>query len=167
MKDKLAEFIDDYNCGRVSLEDTMRRLEFDKWKQDKSPLPQDYMELPLDPLDIVLEKERVSTLIKTVRWIKQNVSDELWQIFVMVARGFTQEKIADSLNISQPTVSRRLLTLRRLTDGNLHELLYRLERQYTAIHPKSSVGKQGQDIQHFNGKVRTEKIEGWTKADAK
>lgn len=167
MKDKLAEFIDDYNCGRVSLEDTMRRLEFDRWKQDKAPLPQDYMELPLDPLDIVLEKERISTLIETIQWIKRNVSEELWQIFVMVARGFTQEKIANALNISQPTVNRRLHTLRKLTDGRLHELLYRLERQYTAIHPKSSIGTKERDMSHVNGKVHTEKIAGWTKADAK
>lgn len=167
MKDKLAEFIDDYNCGRVSLEDTMRRLEFDRWKQDKTPMPQDYLELPCDPLDIVLEKERVSTLIDTIRWLKQNVSDELWRIFVMVSRGFTQDRIADSLNISQPTVSRRLCTLRELTDGNLHELLYKAERKYTAAHPKSQIHRKTPNYSQANGKIHTEKIKGWTKADAK
>ena len=165
MKDKLAEFIDDYNCGRVSLEDTMRRLDFDRWKQDKIPLPQDYMELPRDPLDIVLEKERVSTLVEKIKWIKQNVSDELWQIFVMVGRGFTQEKIANALNVSQPTISRRLHSLRSL--DNLYELLHKAERQYTAVHPKSTIPKKmRRDGSHTNGEIHTEKIKGWRKEDA-
>lgn len=167
MKDKLAEFIDDYNHGRVTIEDTFRRLDFDRWKQDKMPLPQDYMELPRDPLDIVLEKERVSTLISTIKWLKQNISDELWRIFVMVARGYTQERIANALNISQPTVSRRLQTLRALTEGNLHELLYRAEKQYTAVHPRQSIQKNESDESYINGEVHTEKIIGWKKSDAK
>ena len=167
MKDKLAEFIDDYNRGRVTIEDTFRRLDFERWKEDKAPLPQDYIELPQDPLDIVLEKERVSTLMATVKWLKQNISDELWRIFCMAARGFTQEKMGRILNISQPTVSRRLQTLRTLTEGNLHELLYRLEKQYTAVHPHSSVQRSDEDESHANGEVRTEKIVGWKKSDAR
>lgn len=168
MKDKLAEFIDDYNCGRVTVEDTFRRLDFERWKEDRAPLPQDYIELPRDPLDIVLEKERVSTLIETIKWLKQNISDELWRIFCMVARGYTQERMAKALNISQPTVSRRLQTLRALTEGNLHELLYRIEKQYTAVHPRQSVQKHDdEDMSHVNGEVRTEKIVGWKKSDAR
>lgn len=167
MKDKLAEFIDDYNRGRVTIEDTFRRLDFERWKEDKAPLPQDYIELPVDPLDIVLEKERVSTLIMRIKWLKQNISDELWQIFCMVARGFTQERMAKILNISQPTVSRRLQTLRTVTGEDFHELLYRLEKQYTAVHPRSAILKPDTDDSHINGEVHTEKIVGWKKSDAR
>ena len=34
MKDTIAQFMDDYNTGKISLVDLQRRLAFDQWKQD-------------------------------------------------------------------------------------------------------------------------------------
>ena len=136
--DFLKQLIDDYNAGRVDLGQTLNRLEFDMWKKDKAPIPEDYMKVPLDPLDIMLEKERTMQLEDMLDYLKKELDSTNWKILVKVARGERQEDIAADLGISQSRVSRRLQTIRKHSEG-LDELLRKMSPVYTADSPKIKI----------------------------
>ena len=123
--DNLRQLVDDYNAGRVTLGDTMNRLSFQAWAEDKKPLPEDYRRAPRDPADILIERERSEALEDYLVKLKEELSEKNWQIVVMVSKGFTQEEIGEKLGITQQMVSKRLAnTIRKYAEG-MQELLRR------------------------------------------
>ncbi len=131
--DYLRQLVEDYNAGKVTLGDTMNRLEFLAWAEDKKPLPQDYIREPRDPADILVERERSKTLEKYLVDLKERLSPENWKIVVMVSKGFTYEQIGEELGISRQAVAKHLLTVRRHAEG-MQELLRRDPSKLEAGH---------------------------------
>ena len=57
-RDFLAETISDLNSGIITLATAQSRLNFDMSQRDNAPHIEDYMEMPRDPLDIIVAAER-------------------------------------------------------------------------------------------------------------
>lgn len=132
--DYLRQLVDDFNAGRVTLGDTMNRLEFLAWAEDKKPLPQDYMRAPRDPADILVERERSHALEDYLVKLKEELSEQNWQIVVLVSKGFTYEQIGEKLGISRQAVAKHLVTIRNHAEG-MQELLRRDPPVYEAGSP--------------------------------
>lgn len=130
--DYLAQLVDDYNAGKVDLDNTLNRLEFLDWKENKSPLPNDYVKTPLDPADILVERERSKNLVSALRHLKETLSARDWRILVLTSKGWTQEKIAEKVGLSQRSVSRRLTVNIRSQCSGLDEYLRRPAPVYEA-----------------------------------
>ncbi|SFB10384.1 RNA polymerase sigma factor [Selenomonas ruminantium] len=136
--DYLRQLVDDYNAGRVTLGDTLNRLNFLAWAEDKKPLPEDYMKIPRDPAEILIEEERAIALREHLVNLRNKLSKENWKVLVMVVRGKTYAEIGDALGISHQAVSKRLLTIRKYAEG-LQEFLRRDSPIYEAGTPMVKV----------------------------
>ena len=132
--DYLRQLVEDYNAGRVTLGDTLNRLEFLDWSENKKPLPDDYAKVPRDPADILVAKERQEALQGFLVKFRERLSDDNWRVIVMVSQGLTYEEIGKRLGISQPAVSKRLKTIRKYAEG-LDELLRQDSPVYEAGSP--------------------------------
>lgn len=61
------------------------------------------------PEDILIEKEKIQTIISVMQKLKQNMPDDWWNILINVAvYKKTQREIAESLGISHQMVSRKI-----------------------------------------------------------
>jgi hypothetical protein len=125
MKDTIAQFMDDYHNGRISLVDLQRRLAFDQWKQDsKYTRLIEYIPNMRCPEDIVLAKYDYLELYKCLVKLRNRVPSKTWKILCMVAYGYTQEHIGQRLNIGQPAISKRISRVIPIAEKlNLKELL--------------------------------------------
>lgn len=122
--DYLRQLVEDYNAGKVTLGDTLSRLEFLDWTENKKPLPEDYRRAPRDPADILVEEERSNALESYLVKLKEELSEQNWTIVVMISKGYTQEEIGKKIGISQPAVIKHLATIRKYSNG-MQELLRR------------------------------------------
>ena len=132
--DYLRQLVEDFNGGRVTLGDTLNRLEFMAWAEDRKPLPEDYMRIPRDPAEVLVEEERAAALQKALADLRQRLSQDNWRVLVMVARGRTYVEIGEVLGITHQAVSKRLDTIRKYADG-LQEVLHREPPLYEAGSP--------------------------------
>ncbi|BAL85145.1 hypothetical protein SELR_pSRC300720 (plasmid) [Selenomonas ruminantium subsp. lactilytica TAM6421] len=132
--DYLRQLVEDYNAGRVTLGDTLNRLEFLDWSENKKPLPEDYMKVPRDPADVLVEHEREKGLEDALVELRKRLSEDNWNIIVMISKGLTYEEIGKHLGISQQAVSKHLKTIRKYAEG-LDELLRRDSPVYEAGSP--------------------------------
>ncbi|MGM9580950.1 MAG: hypothetical protein ACI3U2_06950 [Anaerovibrio sp.] len=125
MKDTIAQFMDDYHNGRISLVDLQRRLAFDQWKQDsKYTRLIEYVPNMRCPEDIVLAKYDYLELYSCLMKLRNRVPSKTWKILCMVAYGYTQEHIGQRLNIGQPAISKRISRVVPIAEKlNLKELL--------------------------------------------
>ena len=85
--DYLRQLVEDYNAGRVTLGDTLNRLEFLDWSENKKPLPDDYTKVPRDPADVLVEKEREKALENALVELRERLSDDNWTVIVMITQG--------------------------------------------------------------------------------
>lgn len=132
--DYLRQLVEDFNDGKVTLGDTLNRLEFLDWAENKKPLPEDYIKVPRNPVDVLIEEERAEALRKALVDLKDRLSEDNWKVIVLVSKGWTEERIGKSLGISQQAVSKRLDTIRRYAEG-LQEFLHRDSPIYEAGSP--------------------------------
>ena len=132
--DYLRQLVEDYNAGRVTLGDTLNRLEFLDWSENKKPLPDDYAKVPRDPADVLAEKEREEALENALIELRERLSDDNWTVIVMITQGKTYDEIGERLGISHQAVSKRLNTIRKYAEG-LDELLRRDPPVYEAGSP--------------------------------
>lgn len=137
--DYLRQLVEDYDSGRVDLKSTLNRLEFLDWSENKRPLPEDYIKAPRDPLNIFLEKERVTQLQTALADLRKRISDDNWQILVFVCKGYTHERIGEIMGVTRQAVEKRLQTIRRYAP-NLYELLHKVEIEYEASKVKLRTG---------------------------
>lgn len=114
--DYLKQLVDDYTNGIVDLEGTLNRLDFLDWTDNKKPLPQDYQREPRNPLDIIVENERLEGLCSEIVELKKKLSKENWAIVTMISKGYTTTKIGNILGISHQAVSKRIATIRRIAE---------------------------------------------------
>lgn len=126
MKDTIAQFMDDYNTGKISLVDLQRRLAFDQWKQDsKYTRLIEYVPRMKCPEDIVLSKYDYLELYECLMKLRHRVSSTTWKILCMVAYGYTQEHIGQRLNLGQPAISKRISRVFPIAERlNLKALLH-------------------------------------------
>lgn len=115
--DYLRQLVEDFNAGRVTLGDTLNRLEFMAWAEDKKPLPEDYMRVPRDPAEVLIEEERAAALREALVNLREKLSEDNWNVLVMVSRGKTYEEIGESMGITHQAVSKRLTTIRKYAEG--------------------------------------------------
>lgn len=108
MKDTLAQFMEDYNCGRIGLDDLQRRLAFDQWRKDKPCKLIDYVPECRTPEDLMLCKEDYATLYATLVRLRKRTNMKTWKMLSMTAYGWKQKSIALRLGITQPTVSKSI-----------------------------------------------------------
>lgn len=108
MKDMLAQFMDDYESGRITIEDLQRRLAFDQWKNDKPIRLIDYVPNRRCPEDTIIAREDYEELYEGLVLLRNRVSVGTWKILYMTAYGYTQKTIGEALGITQPTVSKRI-----------------------------------------------------------
>jgi hypothetical protein len=137
--DYLRQLVEDYDSGRVDLKSTLNRLEFLDWSENKRPLPEDYIKAPRDPLNIFLEKERMTMLRAALTNLRERVSTDTWQVLVFVCKGYTHERIGTIMGISRQAVEKRLQTIRR-NAPNLYDLLHKIEIEYEASKIKLRTG---------------------------
>lgn len=138
MTDYLKQLVDDYNDGIVDLTDTLNRLEFLDWKENKKPMPEDYAKVPLDPLDIIIEQERQEQLNDALAYLKAELSPQNWSIVVMIAEGKNYNEIGAALGITHQAVSKHMDTIRK-SAGGLDVLLRKEPPRYEAGTPKVKV----------------------------
>lgn len=138
MVDYLEQLVKDYNDGVVDLTDTLNRLEFLDWKDNKRPLPEDYVKVPRDPLDIIIEDERQQQLRDALMYLKEILSPQNWQIIVMISRGKNYNEIGDVLGITHQAVSKHIETIRKQA-GGLDKFLRKQSPHYEAGSPKVKV----------------------------
>lgn len=122
--DYLRQLVEDYNAGRVTLGDTLNRLEFLAWSEDKKPMPEDYMKAPRDPADILVENERSEALQGFLVKLKERLSEQNWTILVYISQGLTYTEIGERLGISQQAISKHIGTIRKYAEG-MQEFLHR------------------------------------------
>ena len=120
--DYLRQLVEDYNAGLVTLGDTLNRLEFLDWSENKKPLPEDYAKVPRDPADILVEQEREEALQEALVALRDRLSEDNWEVLVMVTKGMTYDEIGERMGITHQAVSKRLNTIRKYAEG-LDELL--------------------------------------------
>lgn len=108
MKDMLAQFMDDYESGRITIEDLQRRLAFDQWKNDKPIRLIDYVPDRRCPEDTIIAREDYKELYEGLITLRSRVNRSTWKILCMTAYGCTQASIGRVLGITQPTVSKRI-----------------------------------------------------------
>lgn len=132
--DYLRQLVEDYNDGKVTLGDTLNRLEFLDWAENKKPLPEDYVKVPRNPADILVEEERAEALRKALIDLKDRLTEENWKVLVMVSQGKTTREIGEIMGICHQSVSDRLKTIRRYAEG-LQEFLHRDSPIYEAGSP--------------------------------
>ena len=138
MTDYLRQLIDDYNDGVVDLSTTLNRLAFLDWKENSKPLPDDYVKVPRDPLDILIEAERHDELMTALRRLREELSPDNWEILVMIADGKTQEKIGERFGISHQAIGKRIGTIRRYAES-IYEALHQQPVEYEAGSPTVKV----------------------------
>ena len=136
--DYLRQLVDDYDKGIVDLEGTLNRLEFLDWSENKKPLYEDYKNPPRDPADILVDDERSEELRKAIVDLRHTLSPDNWRILVMIADGYTAERIGKRFGISHQAVSKRLATIRKEATG-LQEYLHRDSPVIPAGNPKVKV----------------------------
>ena len=137
MKDMLQQFLSDYDEGKITDTTLQRRLDFDMWKKDKLLLPVDYMNMPLEPSEIVEEKERQGKLLRAMAVLRSRLSASDWKIVVMVSQGQSQEAIGKAMEMTQGNVSKRLKAIAsRAKTINLEELLRRPVKLQYARQPQ-------------------------------
>ncbi len=115
--DYLRQLVEDFTAGRVTLGDTLNRLEFLDWSENKKPLPEDYAKIPRDPADIMVEKEREVALQKALVRLREQLSEDNWNVIVMVTKGMTYDEIGERMGITHQAVSKRLNTIRKYAEG--------------------------------------------------
>ena len=115
--DYLRQLVEDFTAGRVTLGDTLNRLEFLDWSENKKPLPEDYAKIPRDPADILVEKEREDALQKALVSLREQLSEDNWKVIVMVTKGMTYDEIGERMGITHQAVSKRLNTIRKYAEG--------------------------------------------------
>lgn len=139
--DTLKQFIEDYNDGIISVYDLQRRLDFDDWvtSRQQKPISIDYIQLPLNPLDIILEKERLNNIKDVLLKLKKVLTDSQWKIMVLLSQGKTQKDIAEELEVTQPNISQKIYKIRKKISAlgiNLKEMLEKPSPTYEASSPK-------------------------------
>lgn len=109
MRDKLEQFLDDYDKGRISIDELQRRIDYIDWSQSRPmTVPNDYMETPRDPVDVLIAKEEHNTLVIVLQNLRASLPEDDWQMFVMTAKGMTQNQIANALGYTRSAVIRHL-----------------------------------------------------------
>ena len=137
-RDYLKQIIDDVNSGVISIATAESRLSFDMAQRDKAPHIEDYMELPRDPLDIIVAAERKEKLDDAIGYLKEVLDTPLWNMLVLVSQGYTNDDLAEYFGITKNGVAYRLERIREYADGM--QGLLRIEPwQYTADTPKIKV----------------------------
>lgn len=113
--DKLAEFIADYNDKKISLYDLERRLSFDQWNTDKSikPLLADYIRVPRNPLDILIEEETQLEKFRLLLQLRKRIGRIDWRIISLIAKGFQKQQVAKMVGHSPSYVTKRLNKVRK------------------------------------------------------
>ena len=136
--DFLAETISDLNDGIITLATAQSRLNFDMSQRDNAPHIEDYMEMPRDPLDIIVAAERKAKLDDALVYLKEVLERDDWTMFVLVSQGYTDDDLAEYFGITKNGVAYRLERIREYADG-MQGLLRIEPRQYTATTPKIKV----------------------------
>ena len=138
MIDYLKQIIDDVNDGIISIETAQSRLNFDMSQRDNAPHIEDYMEMPRDPLDIIVAAERKAKLDDALGYLKEVLKRDDWNMLVLVSKGYTDDALAEYFEITKNGVAYRLKRIREYADG-IQSLLREEPRQYTATTPKIKV----------------------------
>ena len=137
-RDFLAETIADLNDGIITLAAAQSRLNFDMSQRDNAPHIEDYMEMPRDPLDIIVAAERKEKLDDALVYLKEVLERDDWNMLVLVSKGYTDDALAEYFEITKNGVAYRLERIREYADG-IQSLLREEPRQYTATTPKIKV----------------------------
>ena len=99
MKDAIEQFLDDYNAGRIDVNDLQRRINYMDWSQNKpAAMPMDYIESSEEPCETLVNREKSNDLAIALHDLKMNLSDDDWDMFLMTANGYTQNEIANKLH---------------------------------------------------------------------
>jgi DNA-directed RNA polymerase specialized sigma subunit, sigma24 homolog len=111
--DKLEQLLVD-NSPQVLL----RKLEGDTIREDRRYYRDterirgkltDYIKVPRDPLDYLVEQEEKQEILAVVQKIYRELPQELSEVFqLMVIKGYTKQAASDFLGVSLATVYRRL-----------------------------------------------------------
>ena len=143
MKDKLKEFVEDYNAGKISMIDLERRLQFEEWRSEKRSKKEClfgnmteetmsimsdgydcYMRLPKNPADIVEQKEISIERYKSIAKLKTLLKKEDWKTLVLVIKGRSQQSIAKIQGITQSAVCKHLKRIAKVANSiGMRELL--------------------------------------------
>lgn len=157
MKDAIEQFLDDYNAGRIDVNDLQRRINYMDWSQNRSNvMPMDYVESGEEPCNTLVNQEKKAELMKVLCDLKANLSDDDWQMFLMTARGFTQEQIARTLHYTRSSVIRHMQRISKIKP-ELRTLLKKDSPMLFATMPKDKLRYPmdvARNITDPDGKVR-------------
>lgn len=144
MSSSLEKLIAEYNAGLASDEAVTEAMEGsalledmaqDRKQQRLAEKVYSHLENPYgeDPADMVVEKEAMLAIAEYMNLAKQVLHHDEWDIMSLyLAQGWTQQRIADKYEVSQPAIQQRIekiyKKLRRLAAK--HELLGRTIREY-------------------------------------
>lgn len=132
---RLETLLEDYAAGRIngyrlqqSFDFHARREDYNQQRKQVRVVSRlsDYV-ASASPEEIVLEQERLADVLALVKNIRTILDDESFNVFWLVTvQGLPQERVAATLHITQPAVSRRyrraLKMLRERFDGAAREL---------------------------------------------
>ena len=139
MKDTIRQFIDDYNEGRIDVNDLQRRINYMDWSQNKpAAMPIDYLESSEEPCEIIANRERSDELAEALRDLKTNLPEDDWKMFVMTAQGYTQEQIAEKLHCTRCSLMRHMQKIATVKP-ELRTLLKKYTPMYFADTPKDKM----------------------------
>ena len=157
MRDTLEQFLDDYNAGRIDINDLQRRINYMDWSQNKpSAMPMDYIESSEEPCEVLVNQEKSNDLAMALRELKATLSDDDWQMLLMTAKGYTQEEIARKLHYTRSSVIRHLQRIAKVKP-ELRTLLKKDSPVYFADTPKDKLRYPmdvARNVTDPDGKVR-------------
>lgn len=139
MKDTIRQFLDDYNSGRIDVNDLQRRINYMDWSQNKpAAMPTDYLEPSEEPCETLINREHSNELAEALRDLKTNLPEDDWKMFVMTAQGYTQERIAEEVHCTRSSLIRHLQRIAKVKP-ELRTLLKKEPRIYLADTPKDKL----------------------------
>lgn len=149
---KLKELLQDYHNGYLSTHMLSRRLiamgkhdENCGFKRDSRIRGKlkDYLRQPMDPLDILVERESQAELLEIINEIAKELPQELLDVlFYGVIMGYTHDALCERLGVSSATIYRwydRLHEELQKYRQKLSELLERPESTLEAKAPRDFI----------------------------
>lgn len=135
--DRVASVIQQVNNGSITDYDAIKQLEYflrseesNQYKTEKRYLIQEHTQYTGDPLDIIIERERIEEIYNLIVFLLSHLSLHYQHIFYLyVVENYTMKQIGEKFGISKQAVhtyiKRIRHKLRKYIQPKHKELLYR------------------------------------------